>query len=132
MTIKEITAYETEDQRIWRTLRQAELWDKMLKTVKAKRLLDNYEIPYNMRNEGYENHYHPVGRDSMQIRQVSKWETYDGKFFDSEQDALEHIKILDRRDKLINFLVDFSFDDKNMDLESMAELLLTHWNMEKK
>lgn len=61
MTIKEITCFETEDGRIWKTIAQAEEWHKII--LKSRQVSLKSEPVYNMRNEGYENHYHPVGRD---------------------------------------------------------------------
>lgn len=61
MTIKQITCYQTEDGRIWQTIAQAEFWEKIM--LKNRQSPSKSEPEYNMRNEGYENHYYPVGRD---------------------------------------------------------------------
>ncbi len=64
--IKTVMCHETTDGKLWRSIGQAELWQLMLDKMLSKPVEPavHESVPeYNMRNEGYENHYHPVGRD---------------------------------------------------------------------
>ena len=63
MSIKEITCYQNDDGHIWTTLAQAEFWELVTSKVKKGASKTAAEVDYNMRNEGYESSYHPIGRD---------------------------------------------------------------------
>jgi hypothetical protein len=61
MTIKEITCYQTEDGKVWTTLKQAEFWEKIFawnskSGTTASSSSDQPKPEYNYRSQGEDDH----------------------------------------------------------------------------